>query len=132
MRLNRTKNGEKRAIPLPPITVEILRAWQQGRRFDVDWVFPRPDGRKPVDLDSAFLFACVRAGIESMRFHDLRHTAASYLAMSGASLLEIADILGHKSLNMTKRYSHLTLRHTAGVIERMTHQFIDGEVPRGD
>lgn len=47
----------------------------------------------------------------------MRHCAASYLAMNGASLLEIADVLGHKTLAMVKRYSHLTAKHTAKLIE---------------
>jgi len=46
-------------------------------------------------------------------------STASYLAMNGASLLEIADILGHKTLQMVKRYSHLSEDHKADVLERM-------------
>ena len=57
--------------------------------------------------------------IKDFRFHDLRHSTASYLAMNGASLLEIADILGHKTLQMVKRYSHLSEDHKADVLERM-------------
>lgn len=60
-----------------------------------------------------------RAGITNFRFHDLRHNAASYLAMSGASLMEIADFLGHKTLAMVRRYAHLSELHTRGVVERM-------------
>ena len=60
-----------------------------------------------------------RASIENFRFHDLRHTAASYLAMNGATLAEIAEILGHKTFDMVKRYAHLSEQHTAGVVERM-------------
>ena len=55
-----------------------------------------------------FYKAVETARIDDFHFHDLRHTAASYLAMNGASLLDIADILGHKTLQMVKRYSHLT------------------------
>ena len=58
-------------------------------------------------------------GIEGFRFHDLRHSCASYLAANGASLLKIADVLGHKTMAMVKRYSHLTQSHKASVIERM-------------
>ena len=61
----------------------------------------------------------VKAEIEDFRFHDLRHSAASYLAMNGASLAEIADVLGHKTLQMVKRYAHLSDQHTAGVVESM-------------
>ena len=63
--------------------------------------------------------ALQRSEVEDFTFHDLRHSAASYLAMSGASLLEIADILGHKSLEMVKRYAHLSEDHSVAVVERM-------------
>lgn len=59
------------------------------------------------------------AELEDFRFHDLRHSAASYLAMNGATLAEIAEILGHKTLQMVKRYAHLSDQHTAKVVERM-------------
>ena len=60
-----------------------------------------------------------RAGVKNFRFHDLRHSAASYLAMSGASLPEIAAVLGHKTYQMVKRYAHLSEQHTAGVVASM-------------
>lgn len=63
--------------------------------------------------------AVQKAAIPDFRFHDLRHTFASYLAMNGASLLEIAEVLGHKTLSMIKQYAHLTEAHTRGVVERM-------------
>ncbi len=52
----------------------------------------------------------------------LRHSAASYLAMSGATLPEIAAILGHKTLAMVKRYAHLSEAHTSAVVERMNNR----------
>jgi len=63
--------------------------------------------------------AVKRAEIANFRFHDCRHSAASYLAMNGASLAEIAEVLGHKTLAMVKRYAHLSEAHTAGVVARM-------------
>jgi site-specific recombinase XerD len=63
--------------------------------------------------------AIKRAGIPACRFHDLRHTAAPSLAMDGASPLEIAEILGHKTLSMVKRYAHLSESHTRSVVARM-------------
>jgi integrase len=74
----------------------------------------------------AFENSVKRAGIENFSFHDLRHSAASYLAMNGASLMEIAEILGHKTLSMVKRYAHLSEAHTAGVVARM-NQAIFGQ-----
>ena len=63
-----------------------------------------------------------KAEIENFRFHDLRHSTASYLAMNGATLLEIAGILGHKTLQMVKRYSHLSEDHKAEVLEKMNEK----------
>jgi integrase len=60
-----------------------------------------------------------QAGITDFRFHDLRHSAASYLAMNGASLVDIAAILGHRTLQMVQRYAHLAEGHTAEVVARM-------------
>jgi integrase len=127
MRLLHTKNGERRAVPLAQITQEVLRAWAKSRRYDVEWVFPRLDGTGPVNLMTAWQGAVYRAGLENFHFHDLRHTAASYLAMSGASMLEIAEILGHKTLAMVKRYSHFAAGHTAQVVERMVQQMLRDE-----
>ena len=73
-------------------------------------------------VSQAFSRACMRHGIEGLRFHDLRHSAASYLAMNGASMLEIAEILGHKTLQMVKRYAHLSETHTANIVAAMNEQ----------
>ena len=102
------------------MALELLRERSKVRRIDTELVFPgRIDPSKPVDLRSPFETALKRAGIEDFRWHDLRHSAASYLAMNGASLAEIAEVLGHKTLAMVKRYTHLSEAHTAGVVERM-------------
>jgi integrase len=74
----------------------------------------------PYEHFDAHWYAALEAsGIKDFRFHDLRHTTASMLAAQGASLLEIADVLGHKTLAMVKRYSHLVVDHKAKVIEKM-------------
>ena len=72
-----------------------------------------------MDLKKPWEAAVRQAGLENFRFHDLRHTAASYLAMNGATTMEIAAVLGHKTLQMVKRYSHLTNSHTAKVVTAM-------------
>ena len=59
------------------------------------------------------------AELEDFRFHDLRHSAGSYLAMSGATPSEIAAVLGHKTLAMVQRYAHVADKHVAKVVERM-------------
>jgi len=114
-----TKNSETRAVPLAEPAVAALRAWRKDR-LRVGVVFPAPVHR----VEEAWQQAKATAGLHDLRFHDLRHTAASYLAMSGATLLEIAAILGHKTLAMVKRYSHLSEQHTTAAIDRMAAKFL--------
>ena len=114
-----TKNGERRAVPLTGQALTLLHQHAKVRRLDTTLVFPNSSGGRPLGIREAFEGAVERAGITDFRFHDLRHTAASYLAMSGASLAETAEVLGHKTLAMVKRYAHLSEAHTRGVVERM-------------
>jgi hypothetical protein len=65
-----------------------------------------------------------RAGIPDFHFQDLRHTCASYLAMSGAELPQISAVLGHKNAQQTMKYIHLMPAHTRAVLERMAQQFL--------
>lgn len=121
--LHDTKNGETRAVPLVGVALNAIREWGEVRPLTADaLVFPGRTLRTkntPLDFERAWQTALKRAGIEGFRFHDLRHTAASYLAMNGAGLREIADILGHKTLAMVQRYSHLTYDHKIATVERM-------------
>ena len=115
----KTKNGETRAVPLTGYALEVLTHHTKIRRLDTILVFPERTGTRPMSIREAWKFAVKRAGITNFRFHDLRHSAASYLAMGGASLAEIAEVLGHKTLQMIKRYTHLTESHTRRVVELM-------------
>lgn len=122
--LHETKNGERRVVPLAGPALSLLKEHAKVRRLDTDLLFPankkQEDGTiRPIDLRTPWETALKRAGITDFHWHDLRHTAASYLAMNGASLAEIAEILGHKTLAMVKRYAHLSEAHTASVVERM-------------
>lgn len=121
-----TKNGETRSIALEGIALEGVRELQVLRRPDTDFVFPSQNGEKPATIRDAFLRAVDEAKIEDFRFHDLRHCFASYLAMSGATLAEIAEAMGHKTLSMVKRYAHLGRQHTRGVVARMHQSFLNG------
>ena len=114
-----TKNGETRSAPLTGHALDILKQHAKVRRLDTMLVFPDATGRRPLSIRDAFESAVERAGIADFRFHDLWHTFASYLVMNGASLMEIAEALGHKTLAMVKRYAHLTEGHTRKVVERM-------------
>lgn len=125
--LHETKNKDRRVLPLYGPALELLEARKKVRRIDTALVFPGRKKGRPADFREAFESAVARAGLEDFRFHDLRHTAASYLAMNGATLAEIAAVLGHRTLAMVKRYSHLSEQHTAAVVERMNAKVFGDE-----
>lgn len=122
--LHKTKNDERRALPLAGHALDEIKKLASIRRIDTNLLFPDVNGKKPVLIRPAWERVLKECGITDFRFHDLRHSAASYLAMSGASLAEIAEVLGHKTLQMVKRYSHLSEQHTAGVVARMNKKFL--------
>lgn len=121
--LHETKNGEIRVVPIAGLALQLLREHDRIRRVDSVLLFPgNKNPRLPVDLRSPWERALKLAGLSNFRFHDLRHSAASYLVMNGASLTEVSEILGHKTLSMVKRYAHLSEAHTAGVVASMNEK----------
>jgi integrase len=123
--VHQTKNRERRALPIHGLALQSVRELWSTRNPRSDLVFAGRNGkgvfpRKPWER------ALEAAEISDFRFHDLRHSAASYLAMNGATLTEIAEILGHKTLAMVKRYSHLTEQHTSRVVARMNERVFGG------
>jgi integrase len=113
--LKDTKNGESRNNPIPEVTLKELRRFRQ---IGNGLIFNSPTKLdKPFEFRKQWQGALDRAGIENFRFHDLRHTAASYLVMAGATLYETAQVLGHKSTQTTERYAHLSTQHKSKVVE---------------
>ena len=134
--LEKTKNGERRGVPLVRnafIAIKSIRnihaESNNGKINGTALLFPSEiDSSKPVEIRKAWETTIRRAAIADFRFHDLRHTAASYLAMEGATAPEIAEILGHKSLQMVKRYSHFTKTHISDLMTRMCESRLEGKV----
>lgn len=120
--LYETKNGEVRQVPLTGLALELVKELDKIRRLDSHLLFPGKFPKKPIDMRGAWESAVKNTRIENFRFHDLRHCCGSYLAMNGASLAEIAEVLGHKTLAMVKRYAHLSDSHTANVVSRMNEK----------
>jgi len=120
--LHETKNGERRVVPITGLALQLLRDYEKKRRIDTTLVFPGKDPQKPIELRCAWEAALKASDVNGFRWHDLRHTAASELVMNGASLSEIAEVLGHKTLTMVKRYSHLSETHTANVVASMNEK----------
>lgn len=118
--LHETKNGERRRVPLTGHGLELLQEHAKVRQLDTLLLFPGKTHKdKPIDLRKPFETALKRAEITNFHWHDLRHCTASYLAMNGASLAEIAEVLGHKTLAMVKRYAHLSDGHVSNVVASM-------------
>ncbi len=116
--IEETKSGQRRSAPLLPFAKEALAEIRPENPDPKSLAFPGRSGRRPIEIKKAWYAALRQAGIEDFRFHDLRHTAASYLAMDGASVPEIAAVLGHQSHQMAARYAHLSDGHTRSVLER--------------
>jgi integrase len=117
-----TKNGQPRVCPIPTPALNELK---KIRGFGNTLAFPSttmPD--QPMEFKRHWHKALKEAAIEDFRFHDLRHTAASYLVMNGASLHEAGEILGHRDLSTTRRYSHLSTEYKHSVAERVMTKII--------
>lgn len=120
--LNKTKNGEIRSVPLTSHALEQIKLLSKVRRIDTDFLFPSTIVLKPLNIRKPWYSAIKKAKIDNFKFHDLRHCTASYLAMNGATLVEIADVLGHKTLSMVKRYAHISQPHSHQVVSTMNNK----------
>ena len=104
----RSKNGEKRTIPMNRKVYELLKRKSKVRHIRSNYVFLSEAGTKIDDrnLRRAFYKVLNKAGIKDFRFHDLRHTFATRLVQAGVDLYKVQKLLGHKDITMTQRYSH--------------------------
>lgn len=115
--VGRTKNGDARLLPLVPAVLDEL---QRFKGADSALVFPSTRvPTQPMSFESRWQAALAAAGVKKFTFHSLRHSCASMLAQNGATLLEIGDLLGHRQVQMTKRYSHLATGHKAALVNRL-------------
>ena len=120
--LHDTKNGDKRALPLVGSAFTLLQERAKVRSLTDDRIFPPTRLAKKsdcLDLRQPWEKALKAANISDFHWHDLRHTAASYLAMAGVSLVEISKILGHRTMQMVSRYSHLSEGHIVATGEKL-------------
>ena len=124
--IEESKSGKPRKIPMNAAVIEALRAIPR----DSEFVFYNPETKSHVkDVKTAFHAACRRAkkdpedeedpGIVGLRFHDLRHTAASKMIEAGVDLVTVSNILGHASIQMTMRYAHPTPENMRLAVDRL-------------
>jgi integrase len=103
-----SKTGEPRVLPLPGEVAKALRARAKVRRLGSDLVFPSPDDpNRPRNIWQAWNVARKAAKLPDFRFHDLRHTAATEMLRAGVDSRIVATVLGHRSMNMMRRYAHV-------------------------
>ena len=121
--LPQTKNGDARIIYLNKGAVAAITSLRNANQCKAtDKLFPGISGDK---VSVSFHRACKRANIEDFRFHDLRHTAASWLRMKGADIHTVAQLLGHKDLRMAARYQHLSGQFLFDAVKRLESVFGD-------
>jgi len=100
-----SKSGKKRTVPLNKTVTNLLRDLPKGS----DFVFPSPvTGEKRVEIKTTFNKAASKSNIKDLRFHDLRHTAATRMAANGADAFSLCDIFGWSDIRMALRYTHAT------------------------
>jgi len=112
-----SKNYESRTIP---INATLLKALSDLKKYSKsDYVF---EGRKTIK--KVWTKALKKSGIAHCRFHDLRHSFASRLVMAGVDLVTVAELMGHKDITMTKRYSHPTPEHKIHAVESLNLEIV--------
>ena len=117
----RSKHGEKRHVSINSTARAALEAL--GRRRDGSgYVCPGPAEERGRDWQRWFEETVQAAGIADFRWHDLRHTFASRLVMAGVDLRSVQELMGHKTISMTVRYSHLAPTHLQEAVERLTER----------
>ncbi|MDG9886296.1 site-specific integrase [Pseudomonas putida CSV86] len=132
-----TKAGKRRSIPLNEGALAALKgrmAFRADHCPSSPWVFSRRNGDKVIDLSEGFEAACEKAAITDFRIHDLRHTCAAWLVSAGVPLIEVRDLLGHSTVQMTEKYAHLAparVRDAVSVLDQTMSQSRYTENPAG-
>lgn len=116
VKVERTKNGDSHVSPITPDLVKEFKRMRRLKSTDSDLIFVGKHLHKPHDFRHGFIEACELARLEGVTFHTLRHTSCSRLAQAGVDILAIAEHAGHRSLTMTRRYSHLCIKGRANTI----------------
>lgn len=119
VKVERTKNGDAHVSPITPDLVAEFKRMRRVRTMDSDLIFVGKHLHVPHDFRHGFNEACKLAGLDGVTFHTLRHTSCSRLAQAGVDILAIAEHAGHRSLTMTRRYSHLCIKGRASTINNV-------------
>ena len=114
-----SKSGQTRVVPLNDEARAVLTHWRAQPRRQEELVFPGLRLGTPMDVKNSWTNLRKKAKLRDFRWHDLRHTFASKLAMRGVDLNTIRELLGHASLAMTLRYAHLAPEHKMEAVSKL-------------
>jgi integrase len=117
--LYKTKSGKPRGVPMNSDVYGALTALEPELAARRGLLFRKRNQRAWGEIRNAFAMALQRAKIPAFRFHDLRHTAASWMVMRGAMLQEVKEVLGHADIKTTLRYAHLAPAHLRSAVARL-------------
>ena len=110
-----TKSDQKREVPINEVVKTTLIRVRKNPKSA--YVFCYKNGDQVKDIRKSFFTALKKSAIKDFRFHDLRHCAASHLVMAGIDLNTVREILGHKTIEMTLRYAHLSPNHKKRAVD---------------
>ena len=120
----RSKSGETRRVPMNEATEGILARLRANSRGP--FVFASETGTTALDaknyMNRVFRPALRSAGIQNFRWHDLRHTFASRLVMAGVDIRTVQELMGHKTIEMTLRYAHLSPEHQLSAVQKLNFE----------
>ena len=125
-----TKSGRERKVPM---TATLEQALKRHRHLRSQRVFCDADGKPMEDwiLIDRLHVVCKRAGLRRIRWHELRHSFASQLMMAGAPLRQVQEWLGHSTITMTMRYSHLAPGGNSALISALDRPPISEKLANG-
>lgn len=124
--LKETKNGRPRSIALADSVIEELKELHKKRDPKKSLVFASKTAFGRVDIKKAWKEVLKRADINDCRAHDMRHTFCTLAAKYGASNIELQTAMGHRTLNMLQRYTHLDAQVTKKFSKTISEQILQG------
>jgi len=120
-----TKSGTPRSVPMSSEVHRIIAKRLVDNHHNSSYVFPSPKKHdSPNSFTRAWKTALRSARIDNFRWHDLRHTSASYMIMAGISLRTVADVLGHSNISMTFKYAHLSPLHLSSALDSLSDELV--------
>ena len=125
------KGEKRRTIRMNKAVFDLFKHLEKEKNNH--YVFPSPKtGKKLNNVRNSFSTALKAAGIENFRFHDLRHTAASWMVMEGVSLYAVKEILGHADIKTTQRYAHLSPGYLENEIGKLDNSLASEKISTDD